>query len=142
MIEYVPFNFHRHGKWAKLLVEMVLCEDTKGIVAERNNVPIGVIILDSWTHNSVQCHIGVTDPLCLTKIPYIVAEYVFITAGRKMLIGLTPSNKEKAIRLNKHFGFTEITRIPDAYADGIDYIIYQMKKEDCKYLPKEVRKAA
>lgn len=142
MIHFVPFSFQRHGIWAKELIQMVYCEDTKGIVAEKDGEPIGAAILDSWTYNSVQIHVGVVNPICMRRLPYEVANYVFNTAGRKMIIGLTPSDKTKAMRLNEHLGFKEVMRIPDAYADGIDYVVYHMKKEDCKYLPKELRKAA
>jgi len=56
-----------------------------------------------------------------------------------MLIGITESSHKKALRLNAHMGFTEIYRIKDCYAPGVDQIILQMKKEDCKYLPEVQR---
>jgi hypothetical protein len=143
MYEFVAFCFETHGRWVKDLLNPTFCEDTKGIVALKNNKPIGVMLADQWTDSSVQTHIGITDPLCLKHgLHKEFCKWVFITAGRKMMIGLTPSNNEKAMKLNKHFGFTEVGRLKDAYADGVDYVQYVMKREDCKYIPQELRKAA
>ena len=133
-MKYVPFSFEKHGLWVKNLIQPIFSEDTKGVVAEKDGVPVGAIILDQWTATSVQCHVGVENIMCLRKLQYEVADYVFNVCDRKMLIGLTPSNNTKAIRINKTFGFKEHTRIKDAFAKGVDYIIYIMLKEDCRFL--------
>jgi len=133
-VTYVPFSFEKHGRWAKELIHPLFCEDTKGVVAEKDGKPVGAIILDSWTKTSVQCHVGVENVMCLRKLQYEVADYVFNVCGRKLLIGLTPANNEKAIRINKTFGVKEHTRIPNAFEEGVDYIVYLMTKEDCRFL--------
>jgi len=133
-VMYVAFSFAKHGKWAKDLIDPIFCEDTKGIVAEKEGEPVGAILLDQWTKTSVQCHVGVENIMCLRNLQYEVADYVFNTCGRELLIGLTPSNNEKAIRINKTFGFKEHTRIKDAFDIGVDYIVYLMTKADCRFL--------
>jgi hypothetical protein len=143
LIEFVAFCFETHGKWVKQVINPVFCEDTKGIVALKNGKPVGAFLGDQWTPTSVQTHVGVTDPMCLKHgLHKEFARWVFITCNRRMMIGLTPSNNEKAIKINKHFGFVEIGRLKDAYAEGVDYIQYLLKREDCKYIPQELRKAA
>jgi len=120
--------------WLKEHVKCVLCEDTKGIVAERDGVIVAMYVLDSWSHNSVQCHHAVLDPLAFKHGIHIeVVRYVFGVCGRKLIIGLTPANNAKAVRIAKHLGFTEHTRIPDAYDVGVDYIIFRMTAEECPY---------
>ena len=129
-----PLDIHRDWPWVREHIQCLLCEDTRGIVAERDGEIIGAMIADSWTENSCQVHNGVTDPMafrCGLHVEF--ARYVFGDCGRKMMIGLTPSNLPKAIKINAHYGFTEFTRIPDAYADGVDYIVYRMTADECPY---------
>ena len=141
-MRYVPFSFQRHAEAVKRHVNPVYCEDTKGIVAEQDDGRLaGVVLLDMWTLNSVQMHIGIVDPMCLSKLHREVAEYVFLTCNRKIMIGLTPSINEKAIKLNRHFGFEEVYRVKDAVSDGVDIIVFELRRENCRYLPK-VKEAA
>ena len=121
-------------EWLRNNIKCVLCEDTKGIVAERDGVIVGMMVADSWTENSCQVHQAVADTLAFKHGLHIeFAEYVFGVAGRKMMLGLTPSDNAEAIKLNEHYGFTEFTRVPDAVRDGVDYIVYRMTAADCLY---------
>ena len=138
---FVPFTFKDHGAWVKELIDPVFCEDTKGIVAVKDGEPIGVMLLDQWTETSVQCHIGIVNPICLRRMPYEFCNYVFNTCGRKILIGLTPADNKKAMRLNEHLGFKEVMRMKDAYKQGVDYVMYLMDKTTCKYIT-QINKAA
>jgi hypothetical protein len=53
-----------------------------------------------------------------------------------------PSNNEKALKLDRHIGFKEVARIPNAVAEGVDYIVMCMEKSECRWLPEELREAA
>ena len=120
--------------WVRHHIQCVLCEDTRGIVAERDGKIVGAMIADSWTENSCQVHNGILDPLAFKAgLHAEFARYVFGECGRKMMLGLTPANLPKAIKLNAHYGFTEFTRIPEGYADGVDYIVYRMTSNECPY---------
>lgn len=66
--------------------------------------------------------------------PEEVFNYVFNTCDKGVIIGVTPSNNERALRFNKRVGLTEIYRIKDGYAVGIDYVVQELRKENCKYL--------
>jgi RimJ/RimL family protein N-acetyltransferase len=50
------------------------------------------------------------------------------------MYGLVPANNEKALRLNKKMGFTEAIRLKEAYTAGVDYVLMELRKENCKYL--------
>lgn len=137
-MQFVPFDLYRHGAWVKELLHPVFCEDTKGIVAIRDGVPVGVMLGDSWSRNSVNVHIGIVDPLVFKhKMHYEFCEYVFHTCDRGQMLGLVPADNEKALKLNKHFGFREVYRIKDGYDVGVDYVVMQYTKEECKYLGEE-----
>jgi len=130
----MPFDYARHGQWVHDLLNPTFCDDTKGIVAEIDGKPVGVMLLDQWTETSAQCHVGLTNAMCLKRLPYEFANYFFNTCDKEILIGLTPADNKKAIKINKHFGFKEVYRMKDAYKKGIDYIVYRMERDDCPFL--------
>jgi hypothetical protein len=135
-VRFVQFDFSKHAKWVKDLIKPNFTENTTGIVCVRDNgTPAGAVILDSWTANSVQGHLGAETPMVWRAGLHKEAfKYVFETAGRKIFLGLTPSDRLEAIRFHDKIGFKQVCRIPDGFADGIDYILYQMNKEDCRYI--------
>lgn len=110
-------------------------DDTEGIVAYRKTGEVVAIFLgDSWTDNSVQVHQFVDDPIAFRYgLHYEFAEWVFGTCGRKQMLATVPATNEKALRLNRHYGFREIFRIPEAYKDGEDLVVMRMYAEECKY---------
>ena len=143
MITFAPLQREMgHLTWLKTHVKCVICEDTKGIVALRDGVIVAMMIADSWTENSCQVHNAVTDPLVFKHGLHVeFAEYVFGFAKRKMMLGLVPSNNEKAIKIDLHYGFQEIARIPNAISDGVDYIVMQMTADECPYYQEKAHAA-
>lgn len=126
--------------WINQQVGIIQCEDTTGIIAIDldTNTTVGACVMDNWTPNSVQAHFMVSTPLVL-RHGFIedCFDFVFNVKQCRYMYGLVPANNEKALKLNKHMGFTERLRLPEAYADGVDYVVMEMKKENCKYLPAE-----
>lgn len=114
----------------------VACEDEDGVIW-------AVCILDNWTPNSVESHLCIDNPMCLRHgFLEEIARFVYHVSGRKMVMGIVPSNNKRALRLNAHIGFTEVARIPDGYEDGVDLVVLQLLKENCRWLNARTRKAA
>ncbi len=136
---FVPFEHVLHGDWVRRHIQPVFTEGMKGIMALRDSGSIaGGVILDCWTPNSCQVHIGAETPMVWKHgLHTEVFKYVFETSGRKFMFGFTPSNNEKAVTFNEHIGFKEVYRVQDGFADGTDFIIYRLDKADCDYLEKD-----
>jgi RimJ/RimL family protein N-acetyltransferase len=62
-------------------------------------------------------------------------DYVFNQVKVKKLIGLVSSANQRALKLDKHFGYVEEGIIKDAAPDG-DLHILTMTKEQCRVLNK------
>lgn len=94
--------------------------------------------MDNWTQNSVQCHFLVTNPLVL-KHSFLECCYhfMFIEHGVKFIYGLVPGNNEKALKFNAHMGFTVKTTLEGAYEEGVDYVLMELKRENCKFIELE-----
>tara|TARA_R110002020_G_scaffold230092_5_gene440880 strand:+ start:4756 stop:5190 length:435 start_codon:yes stop_codon:yes gene_type:complete len=130
--------------WFKERNHINVMEDTVGIVAmdEDTHEILAMCIMDSWTKTSVQVHQVIENPMVLRHGFFEeISHFVFVTSWRRVMVGLVPANNEKAIKLNKHIGFSEVARIRNGYDTDIDYIIMEMRDEDCQFLKRD-REAA
>lgn len=113
-----------------------MTEDTKGISAwDEDGNPLAVCVLDSWSWNSCQIHIWIENAFVLKHgFAQEVFNYVFNTCERNLIIGVTPADNPKALKFIRHIGFEEIYRIKDGYKVGVDYVVTQIRKENCRYI--------
>lgn len=124
-------------EWMKVHAKPIRCEDTQGMVAydtETGKI-LACCACDSFTKTSCATHMAIVDPMVLRHgFLEAIAHHLFVTCNRSNVIGLVPSINAQALRFNEHIGFKEIARIPDGLDEGVDYVIMQMKREDCKWL--------
>ena len=114
----------------------IMCEDSKGIVAtDDEGMPQAICVLDSWTYNSCQIHIWIENAFVLKHgFAEEVFRYVFNTCGRNLIVGVTPADNPKALKFIKHIGLEEIFRIKDGNQIGVDLVVTEIRKENCRYL--------
>ena len=116
------------------------CEDTSGIMAVdlTTNKTVGAFMMDNWTPNSVQCHFMIANPMLL-RHPFLslCADYVYNHRGVNNVYALVPANNAKAVKLNLHMGFTIKTRLEEAFEIGVDYLLMEMKRDNCIFIPKQ-----
>lgn len=113
-----------------------ICEDTRGITAlDENGTPQAVCVFDSWSYNSCNIHIWINTPFVLKHgFAEEVFNFVFSEkSGRTKIIGVTPADNLKAVKFIKNIGFKEIYRILDGQKVGVDYVITEMNKDECRY---------
>jgi hypothetical protein len=136
-VQYRPFNGAFDWGWVNTQVPIQRVEDTSGIVAVDmdTNSTVGACIMDNFTNNSVQCHFMLTHPMLL-KHGFLECcfNYMFNECGVKYVYGLVPGNNEKALKLNKHMGFTVKTVMEEAFEDGVDYVLMELKRANCKFI--------
>jgi RimJ/RimL family protein N-acetyltransferase len=121
-------------------------EDTKGILAidlDKGQCVAGCI-LNNWTWNAAMIHLWIDNPLVLRHGFFQeIADYVFIQAGKEVLIGMVPGDNEDALKLNKHIGFKETHRIKGGFMHDIDYVIMEANKASlAHWLKKEEMEVA
>jgi len=63
-------------------------------------------------------------------------DYVFNVAEREVMIALAWSNNAPALKLLSHIGFVELCRVRDSVMEGVDTVVLEMRKENCKWLPR------
>jgi len=147
MIKFKPLTEQKEWDWIVKRAKPTQVQDSQGLVAYKDNSGdiLGVVIMDNWTKSSCQVHIAIDNPFCIKAGLLVEAAYhIHVVCNRKYVFGLVPANNKKAYAFNLKIGFKEVARIPDAYAEGVDYIIVRMSKNNNPWLLKSAgkRKAA
>lgn len=134
MIEFVGISPDA-WEWIYGHIRPILTEGTKGVFAKRDGEFVAGTIFDNWTSTSAQIHVVVTDPIVF-KHQYIqeCMNYFFNTADREILIGITPSNNKRALKFNRHVGLKELFRIRDGFMFGVDLVVQELRKDDCRWI--------
>lgn len=122
-------------EWVKPHLSIPAVSDMNGIVAEQAGHGVAACVLHNWTYNSVMAHIVILKPIVI-KHGFIteVMEYVFNRCDRKIMLGSVPSDNLKALAFDTHVGFKEVARIKDGYRNGVDIVLIELRKEECRWL--------
>jgi hypothetical protein len=98
---------------------------------------LAMVGFDFWTPNAVQMHIYIQSPKYMTrKFIREVFNYAFITCGRGLVIGVTPSDNAPALEFNRRIGFVEKFRVEGGWSEDVDMVLQEMRAVDCRWLRK------
>lgn len=130
-----------HFDWLIQRTNLVPTARFRAIEAVDSNGDIrGMIGFDCWTANSCEAHMAVDSPIVWRSLLYPAFQYPFEQMGRGVILAIIPANNKKSIRMATHLGFTETHRVRDGYDVGVDVILHEMRREECRWL--YLRKAA
>lgn len=127
-------------KWFCERNPLTLVPDMTSILAYNPDTKetLACCVMDTWTETSCQVHFAIDNPFVIRHGFFEeVSKFVFDTAGRIAMYGLVPANNKKALSVDKKIGFREITRLKDAFKRGVDYVILELRREDCRFNAKE-----
>lgn len=94
---------------------------------------VAAVGYDMWTPNSVQMHIWIPRPSLVTRT-FIREGFRYPFEYKGLVVGLTPGNNAAALHFNRRVGFKEVYRMKDAWDVGVDVVVQEMRKEDCRWL--------
>lgn len=136
MVTFRTLDIPKDWHWVASRARPSIVSDTRGIVAvSEQGVILAAAIFDSWTKTSCCIHLAIDSPIVIKHgFCNEICDYVFNQAGRLMLIGMTPSDNARALKFIFHVGMHEIFRIKDGFDVGIDYVITQMLKKECRWI--------
>ncbi len=140
MIQFKPLTTNEEWQWIWDRAKPLACKDSQGIVAYDERGIQAVCVADSFTVDACSAHLAIDSPFVIRAGFFNeICRHLFITCGRNRIFVLVPGNNPKSIKLVTHIGFREVARIPDAYAEGVDYIVGRMDKSDTRWLTDEQR---
>lgn len=132
-----------HYSWLLSRLGCAATPDFRALEAvDEKDVIHGMVGCDYWTLNAVHMHVAVTSGVrghCLIRPAF---EWVFETARRGLALGLIRSDNPKALKLNLHLGFRETHRIREGAAAGVDLVLMEMRREECRWLKPLARQRA
>lgn len=118
--------------WIEEKLGLFLTRNARGIAAWRGGKLLGVVAYDQWSGNSVTAHMAVDEPIAWRRLlPHVFRE-PFKTRG--VLLGVIAEGNKPSRTLVHRFGFKETHRIKDAVKPGEALIVYEMRREDCRFL--------
>jgi len=118
----------------------VLCNRTglvptpymKGISLISENRILAVAGYDRWTDNCVEMHIWAD--FLIPGFVRAAFEYPFIQAGKGLVIGVIAGNNVAALSFTQRLGFEVKYVIKDGNAVGVDLVLQEMRKENCRWI--------
>lgn len=132
-----------HWEWIKLRASPILCQDTDGVVAQRGNDLVAAVVFDSFSDNSCLSHVVIEDPMAIRAgLLYWAFHFVYDLRQVNLVTGLTPADNQEALSFAKKVGFREVYRIPEGYKIGVDYVLQEMRKDECRWLDLKYKRAA
>lgn len=142
-VQFYPLDVKRDWHWVSQNLPVSLMDCTKGIIAVDVSSPddekrVGCVVLDSWTYSAVTSHIYMKSPM-LIRHGFLeeVAEYVYGTCGKTLMIGLVAGDLPEVLKFDKKIGFREIAVIEDGVDVGIPMHVLSMRYDECKWFRKD-----
>lgn len=97
----------------------------------------GMIGYDYWTETSVQMHVVLERPSVALTLLRPAFDFAFNHCGKRLAIGLVSSENESALRFDKGIGFRETYRVRDAVRMGVDMVLLEMRRDECRWLKRK-----
>lgn len=101
----------------------------------------GMVGYDGWLPGACAMHVALDDPRALLTLRHHAFEIPFTRYGFAFVMAPVLSTNERALDFDRRLGFHEKTRFADAFGKGVDLVLLEMRREECRWLRAE-RKAA
>lgn len=95
-----------------------------------------MVVYDSWTPNAAQVHVYSAGPIYLLNRKFLteVFTYGFIQCDKGKLFTVTPASASESLAVSHALGFREVYRQVDGWDTGVDMVVKEMNRDECRYL--------
>jgi RimJ/RimL family protein N-acetyltransferase len=120
-------------------VPLTLTDDFQAIarLSDNDERLMGIVAYNNFCGKICSMHIVGDGNWVSREFIRIAFDYPFNQCGLKAILSPIASNNTKALKFDLHFGFQEVHRVKDGWEQGVDLILLQLLKEECRYLGKE-----
>jgi RimJ/RimL family protein N-acetyltransferase len=139
ILAYRPLSFPDDWAWFNSILPVFRVEDSSGFVAvdASSGERVAAVVLDNFTGVSAQGHFIIETPMAIRAGFFdMCADFIFNELCIDALYALVPGENEKALKLNRHLGFTEVARLRGAVKKGVDSVVMELLPVNCGYLKK------
>jgi RimJ/RimL family protein N-acetyltransferase len=107
---------------------------------------VGMVGYDGWLPGAVCLHVAIEHPAALRHLLRAGFGVAFDAPprgfGKVAAIATVLSTNTRSLRLVRKLGFREAYRGKDWSGPGVDFVYFEMRREDCRFIPRALRKAA
>lgn len=117
--------------------------NAKGIAFLEEKSIGACVLFDYWTLNSAQVHVFAPSLKHLFSPVFLreIFSFPFVTGRLGLLVAVTPADQKGSLAVSSWLGFKQTYRVKDGWAAGIDMVVKELRREDCRFLPKSVKSA-
>lgn len=123
-----------HYPWIAQRAGLVVGDGFRAIEVVDGERILGMVGFDGWTPNACALHIAIESPIALRKLARQGFRTVFVGLCRRVALASVLSTNKRSRRLVEGLGFRLLTSIKDGWEPGIHMMIYEMRREDCRWL--------
>lgn len=109
----------------------------------------GMVAFSGWTPGAVCVHIALDNPMVLRHLLRPAAGIAFDSPtgspagyGKSVAVGTILSTNKRSLRLARRLGFREVWRGRDWWAQGVDMVWLEMRRENCRFIDQDRRAVA
>lgn len=102
----------------------------------------GMVGYDGWTGNAVSMHVAVEHPMALRSLIGPGFRIPFLEFGKGVALAMVLSTNARSLAMVPVLGFRETHRIRDGWAVGVDLVMFEMRREECRFVPQQKKEAA
>ncbi len=110
------------------------CEFRAIEAADESGRIVGMVGYDSWTPNGVFMSVALEDPQAVFALRRHAFRYPFVQESRNVAVAIVRSDNLRSQRLIEHLGFRMTYAVNDGWANGIDLLVYEMRRKDCRWI--------
>lgn len=93
-----------------------------------------MVAFDAWTPKSCQAHFALASPVAWRHLRKAAFWYAFEHAAKQVVLGIVPAHNRRSLVMARHLGFRETHRVPGGWDNGIDLVVLEMRRADCRWL--------
>lgn len=97
----------------------------------------GMVGFDNWTKSACCLSIALDSPIAFRSLLAHAFAVPFDDMGRTVVFVSVVSTNSRSLKLVRHVGFREVATAKDAWDVGVDLVMFEMRREDCRWLKRK-----
>lgn len=133
-----------HLPWLAKRAQLVVSPTLRAIEAtdEASGRILGMVGYDSWLPNACSMHVALEEPIAARRLLGPAFGIPFIEMDLGLVLAWILSTNPRSLAFTRHLGFRETYRVADGWQPGIDLVLFEMRREQCRWIPRHERVAA
>lgn len=131
-----------HYPWIAERASLSLTREFRAIEAVDEDGILAMVGYDGWLPNCCSMHVAVERPFPARRFLRQAFGIPFLESGRDIVVGWVLGTNRKALDLDRRLGFRETHRIRDGWEKGVDLVLFEMRRHECRWIQERQRRAA